>query len=227
MKKYLNITLLALCVAVPIFGYAADTAPSIVIKNVNVFDGVNEKLIPQTSVLVDGSLIKQIGADVAIPENATVIEGNGYTLMPGLIDAHWHTTYAYTPQSTLFVGDMSEVAIRGFLGAEKTLMRGFTTVRDVGGNPFTIKKMTDSGQYPGPRIFPSGPPMSQTSGHFDFRGKNDVPANNSDPLPYWERNSLIMTADGVPEVIKRSREILRMGATQLKIAGGGGRIVSL
>ena len=64
--------------------------------------------------------------------------------------------------------------------------------------------------------------MSQTSGHFDFRGKNDVPSNPADPLPYWERVGLIAVADGVPEVTKRAREILRMGATQLKIAGGGG-----
>jgi len=71
-------------------------------------------------------------------------------------------------------------------------------------------------------MYISGPPMSQTSGHFDFRGKNAVPANSTDPLTYWERNGLILTADGVPDVIKRTREILRMGATQIKISCGGG-----
>ena len=65
-------------------------------------------------------------------------------------------------------------------------MRGFTTVRDVGGNPYAIKKYTDSGEYPGPRLFISGPPISQTAGHFDFRGKNDVPRNSTDPMTYWE-----------------------------------------
>lgn len=95
-------------------------------------------------------------------------------------------------------------------------------MRDVGGNPFAIKQVTDEGLYPGPRVFLSGPPISQTSGHFDFRGKNDTPANMTDPLSYWERNALIMIADGVPEVIKRARENLRMGASQLKIATGGG-----
>jgi len=142
--------------------------------------------------------------------------------MPGLIDVHWHTYFANITISLLNTGDMSEMAIKGFVGAEQTLMRGFTTVRDVGGNPFAVKKLTDTGEYPGPRMFISGPPMCQTGGHFDFGGKNDVPSNSADALPYWERVGLVAMADGVPEVTKRTREILRMGATQIKIAGGGG-----
>jgi imidazolonepropionase-like amidohydrolase len=63
---------------------------------------------------------------------------------------------------------------------------------------------------------------NQTSGHFDFRGKNDVPADSTNPLNYWERNGVIMVADGVPEVMKCARENLRMGAAQLRIAAGGG-----
>jgi imidazolonepropionase-like amidohydrolase len=172
--------------------------------------------------LVEGKLIKKIGKSIKAPKGAAVIDAQGKTLMPGLIDAHWHTYYSNAPQSVLVAGDMSEVAIIGFLGAEQTLMRGFTSCRDVGGNPFAVKKMTDTGNHPGPRLFISGPPISQTSGHFDFRGKNDVPRNLTDPMTYWERNSLIMVADGVDEVIRRTRENLRMGATQIKIAGGGG-----
>ena len=190
--------------------------------NVNVFDGINEKLIMNADVLVEDNLIKQVSTKKITAEDATVINGDGRTLIPGLIDVHWHTEYAYAPVSIMATGDISEVAIIGFLGAEKTLMRGFTSVRDVGGNPFAIKKMTDTGKYPGPRVFASGPPISQTSGHFDFHAKNDHPANSTDPLSYWERNSLIMTADGVPDIMKRVRENLRMGATQIKISGGGG-----
>ena len=200
----------------------AKLKPSTLITNVNVFDGKNEKLINNASVFVEGNLIKQVSAGKILAEGAEVIDAKGKTLIPGLIDAHWHSYYAYAPQSVLVVGDMSEVAIHGFMGAERTLMRGFTTVRDVGGNPYAVKKFTDSGVHPGPRLYISGPPISQTSGHFDFRGKNDVPRNITDPMTYWERNSLIMVADGVDEVIRRSRENLRAGATQLKIAGGGG-----
>lgn len=216
MKKIFLILLLV-CSSVAF----SQTTSRILLKNCMVFDGVNEKLLNNNDVLIEGKIIKQVGKNLS-SEGASVIDAQGKYLIPGLIDAHWHTYYAYAPQSTLISGDLSEVAIIGFLGAERTLMRGFTTVRDIGGNPFAVKKMTDTGKYPGPRIFPSGPPISQTGGHFDFRLPNDMPSNTADPLPYWERVGVIMIADGVDQVIKRSRENFRMGATQIKISGGGG-----
>jgi imidazolonepropionase-like amidohydrolase len=218
-----RIAVVFLCFIGAVTGFADETEGNVIlIQNATVFDGINEQLAEGMSVLVEDNLISKIGKNLQAPARAEVIDAGGKVLMPGLIDVHWHSYYAYGPQSVLVTGDMSEVAIYGILGAEKTLMRGFTTVRDVGGNPYAIKKFTDSGEVPGPRLFISGPPISQTSGHFDFRGKNDVPANSSDPLTYWERNSLIMVADGVQEVTLRARENLRAGATQLKIAGGGG-----
>lgn len=195
---------------------------NVLIKNANVFDGVNEQLLQGTDVLVENNLIKQIAKDITAPEGAEVIDAQGKTLIPGLIDAHWHTTYAYCPQSILAQGDILEVAIISMKGAEATLMRGFTSTRDMGGNPFAIKKLIDRGDFPGPRILPSGPPISQTSGHFDFRDKNATPVSPADPLDYWRRNMLLCLADGVPEMTKRTREILRAGATQLKLATGGG-----
>ncbi len=198
--------------------------PITLFTNVMVFDGTTDKLLKR-DVLVEANMIKQVSKEalaVIQTDNVTIIDAKGMTLIPGLIDAHWHTYYANAPQSVLLTGDLSEVAIIGFIGAERTLMRGFTSVRDMGGNPFGVKKMTDTGKYPGPRIFASGPPIGQSGGHFDFRMKNDMPSNASDPLPYWERVGLIMIADGVDEVIKRSRENFRMGATQLKISAGGG-----
>lgn len=220
MKKSLIILTLVLFVS---FSFSAQEkkVSKTIIKNAVIFDGINETLIMGSDVLVEGKLIKKIGQNIT-DKDATIIDAKGKTLIPGLIDAHWHTYYANAPQSVLVTGDMSEVAIYGFIGAERTLMRGFTSVRDVGGNPYAVKKFTDTGKYPGPRLFISGPPISQTSGHFDFRGKNDVPRNLTDPMTYWERNSLIMVADGVDEVIRRARENLRSGATQLKISGGGG-----
>jgi len=101
-------------------------------------------------------------------------------------------------------------------------MRGFTTVRDVGGNCFSISKATDEGLIDGPRIYPSGGYIGQTSGHGDFRGPNDVPENPGTPLDYFQRVGHTLIADGVPEVMKRTREVLRMGATQIKVMAGGG-----
>lgn len=95
-------------------------------------------------------------------------------------------------------------------------------MRDVGGNVFSLAALTDSGLYNGPRIFPSGPAISQTSGHTDFRPATAVPAESDAPLVYMESIGHVIVADGVPEVLKRTREALRMGATQIKINSGGG-----
>jgi len=162
---------------------------------------------------------KKITKEVKI----NVIDGKGRTLIPGLIDAHWHTTYAYTPAQILLLnrGDMAEVAIISMTGAKETLLRGFTTVRDMGGNPFAIKKLIDSGEYPGHRILPSGPFMSPTAGHADFYSRLDSPRDKSH-MSYWEQNMMAMTSDGVAEVRLRTRDILRYGATQIKICTGGG-----
>jgi len=190
--------------------------------HVNVFDGEHKALADNQSVLVVGNKIQQIADTIMAPAGATVIDAKGKVLMPGLIDAHWHTMFANVPQSKLLSADVGYMTIAAAKGANETLMRGFTTVRGAGGNPFAVKRATDEGMISGPRIYPSGAPISQTSGHFDFHGPNDFPANSSDPLTYLERNGIVMVADGVPEVMKRVREQLRMGATQIKLAAGGG-----
>lgn len=194
----------------------------ILFTNVNVFDGVNEQLIENASVVVTNNLITAISTEDLAVAGGQVIDGGGRTLIPGLIDVHWHTSYCCAAQSTVVTGDILEIAIRGAIGSEGTLMRGFTTVRDVGGNPFATKKMIDAGEILGPRILPSGPPIGQTGGHFDYRPYQAVPSNPADSQWYWYSVGFMAMADGVPEVTKRAREVMRMGATQLKISGGGG-----
>ncbi len=142
---------LALLINVVLLAPVSWAQSSVLFKNANVFDGKNEQLLIDTDVLVEGHLIKTIGNDLEAGD-ALVIDAASRTLMPGLIDAHWHTTFCCTPQSTVVTGDILEVAIRGAMGAEPTLMRGFTSVRDMGGNAFSIKKMIDSGELVGPRI---------------------------------------------------------------------------
>ncbi|MGD9784232.1 MAG: amidohydrolase family protein [Hyphomicrobiaceae bacterium] len=171
--------------------------------------------------IVEGNLIKSVGgADLKGNETTTVIDCAGRTLMPGLTDVHWHMTMAEVPQMTILTGDVYEVAARAVPAAERTLMRGFTTVRDIGGNSFAIKKLIDSGVIPGPRMLVAGPPLSQTGGHYDYRLPSSLPSD--EPIDYWSRNSFFVVADGVPEVQRRAREVFRMGASQLKIAAGGG-----
>jgi imidazolonepropionase-like amidohydrolase len=151
-----------------------------------------------------------------------VIDGKGRTLMPGLIDAHWHTMMNFWPISKVFSADFGLLSIGAGKAAKETLLRGFTTVRDAGGNCFPVKKATDAGLIDGPRVYPAGPYIGQTSGHGDFRGPNDVPENPGTPLDYMQRVGHTLIADGVPDVLKRSREILRMGASQIKAMAGGG-----
>ena len=216
--------LLGLFLAVPAF--AADKnampKPKTLFTNVNVFDGKNEKRIMNANVLIEGNLIKQVSTKKISADGATVINGGGRTLMPGLIDAHWHVLFNSVAQAQLLSADFEYMVVMGVKSAEDSLMRGFTTVRDVGGNVFSIKKAIDRGVFPGPRIYPSGPMISQTSGHADFRPYTAVPTEDADVLSYLERNSLAMRADGVSQVHLRVREALRMGASQIKIATGGG-----
>ena len=199
-----------------------EPAMPILFTNVHVFDGVTEKRIENANVLVTGNLIATVSAEPIAAANARVIDGGGRTLMPGLIDMHWHSAYASIPMALGLNVDHAYHLLIGAKSNEKALLRGFTTVRDVGGNVFSLAKLTDAGIYTGPRIFPSGPAISQTSGHTDFRPATAVPADATAPLIYMERIGHVMVADGVPAVLQRVREALRMGASQIKINSGGG-----
>ncbi len=200
---------------------AQPVAPTL-ITNVNIFDGEHEGLADGMSVLVEGNKIAKIAKAIPTPAGATVIDAKGKTLMPGLIDAHWHSMFNFWPVSRVMNSDFGLLSIAASKAAGETLQRGFTTVRDVGGNCFPVMKAADAGLIVGPRVYPCGPYISQTSGHGDFRGPNDVPENPGTPLDYMQRVGHTLIADGVPEVIKRTREALRMGATQIKAMAGGG-----
>jgi len=215
---------LAYIIAVILFAFAAPAfaqqpAPksTVLFTNVHVFDGVNEQRIMNANVLVEGNLIKRVSADPVSAPGATVIDAKGKTLMPGLSDAHWHVMFANPTLPVLLNTDLQYLSILGAKGAGETLMRGFTTVRDIGGNAFGIKKAIDEGMIPGPRIYPSGPMISQTSGHSDNR-----PPNEPEHPIYLEKIHMLAVADGVPDVMTAVRQNLRMGATQIKLAAGGG-----
>lgn len=206
---------LTLCVS----ALAAD-APAkstVLITNANIFDGTNATLAQGMSVLVEGNKISKIDESIPAPAGATVIDAKGKVLMPGLIDAHWHVMFSEPTFPELLNSDVSWLTLLGMRGAHDTLMRGFTTVRDVGGSPFAIKKAIDRGMIDGPRIYPSGPNISQTSGHSDGRH----PADPGTPI-YLEKVNQLRIANGVPDVLVAVRENLRMGATQIKISIGGG-----
>mgnify|MGYP001814667228 CR=1 FL=1 len=201
----------------------AEQKPQLLFINCKIFDGNTAQPADESRLLVEGRLIKTIGdQSLTADEGSSVVDCNGRTLMPGLIDMHWHSAYSNIPMQLGLNTDHAYHLLIAAKGNRDALLRGFTTVRDVGGNVFSLAKLTDSGLYDGPRIFPSGPAISQTSGHTDFRPATAVPADPATQLVYMERSGHVIVADGVPEVLKRTREALRMGASQIKINSGGG-----
>ncbi len=101
-------------------------------------------------------------------------------------------------------------------------MRGFTTVRDLGGPSFGLKQAIDDGTVVGPRIYPSGAIISVTSGHGDFRQAFELPRAVGAPMSRQEQLGAAMVADSPDEVRVRVREQLMKGAVHIKLTGGGG-----
>jgi imidazolonepropionase-like amidohydrolase len=195
---------------------------AILFKNVKVFDGKSDKVTGQTSVLVVGNKIDKIGGDIAAPEKATLIDAGGRMLMPGLIDAHWHAMLVRPTPAEAISWDVGYANLVAGAEATDTLMRGFTTVRDVGGPAFGLKRAIDEGVVAGPRIYPSGAVITVTSGHGDFRQPFELPRTIGSARTRMEQIGGSLLADSPDEVRLRVREQLMLGATQIKLTAGGG-----
>ena len=205
---------------------AQEQSPTTVLfTNVRIFDGHSATLTSPTNVLVTGNKIEKITTD-SIRTNrsaqTTIINGNGRTLMPGLIDAHVHLMFSGVSQIVAMTADIGYVELQAAQEAGRTLMRGFTSVRDAGGPTFGLKRAIDEGIVDGPRIYPSGAFISQTSGHGDFRLPYEIPRSPSAPLSYAEVVGVAAIADGADQVLLRTREQLMKGASQIKLMAGGG-----
>ena len=192
-------------------------------RNVRIFDGRGASLSAPSNVLIKGNLIARISTEsIAAEPGVTSIAGNGRTLMPGLIDAHWHAMLIRLSPAQSIVGDVGYNNIAAGVEATDTLMRGFTTVRDVGGPVFGLKAAIDEGLIAGPRIYPSGAFITVTSGHGDFRQLSELPRTIGGMLSRMEQIGGSMVADSPDEVRVRVREQLMQGASQIKLTAGGG-----
>lgn len=199
---------------------------SVLFENVRIFDGTSEQLSAPSNVLVAGNKIQTISTgSIPAPEGGvTRINGEGRVLMPGLIDAHVHLIMETTPIEQLLSPNAPVEAVFQTAEANATamLMRGFTSARDMAGPAFELKKAIDRGDVVGPRIWPSGAMISQTAGHGDFRSLREIPRTPTSELSRAEQYGVGAIADGVDEVLRRTREQLMMGASQIKLAAGGG-----
>jgi imidazolonepropionase-like amidohydrolase len=204
-------------------GAAAAQAQAVLFQGVRVLDVEKGALGRPTDVLVEDGRIARIGSG-PVPAGATMIAGGGRTLMPGLIDAHVHMMFNSLSPKDMAAPDMTPAKLGALSAqqAEAMLMRGFTAVRDVGGPVFQLKQAIDAGKVKGPRIWPSGPMISQTSGHADLRGPHEPSRRFTGKVPAMEQAWASVVADGRDEVLTAVRENLRLGASQIKIAAGGG-----
>jgi imidazolonepropionase-like amidohydrolase len=201
----------------------AQAEPSkILLRQARLFDGQSDTLAVGVQVLIDANRIVAVDkSNNPPPSDAMVIDCGDRVLTPGLIDAHWHTIYAAVPLQVLMMGDPGIIFATSTAEAERTLLRGFTTVRDLGGPIFTFKQAIDTGIIPGPRIFPSGTMITTSGGHADLRMPFEIPAREG-RLSLSETMGAASIVDDVGDLKRRIREQLVQGASQIKLVGGGG-----
>jgi imidazolonepropionase-like amidohydrolase len=210
----------------PVSAIAQDKKPKpqVLFTNVNIFDGFSDKLAEGMSVLIEDNHIKEVGKSITA-DGATIIDGGGRTMTPGLIDMHQHVMLN-PPEGTLAYQTRWDGAAGGAFAhhhlVNNMLMKGITTVRDIAGDPLDIAKAIDGGHLPGPRIYSSGGAISQTGGHGDWAGRNVPPEDLANHHDMAQRTQNTWVVDGPDEVTKAVRLNLRRGAAFIKVMGGGG-----
>lgn len=189
------------------------------ITGARLIDGTGADPIEHATVVIEGERVTAVGASgaVTIPHAARVVEADGMTLLPGLIDCHVHLVGEFLDLMRSLMTPPSLSLLSAVPNARATLEAGITTARDAGGAPAGVKMAIERGFFPGPRLLVAVTLLSQTGGHGDFympccinmleHGPHDVP------------NGVV---DGVDEVRQRVREILRAGADWIKLCTSGG-----
>ncbi|MCM5527361.1 amidohydrolase family protein [Parasegetibacter sp. NRK P23] len=218
-------TLFCLLLLVITMSASSQETKSILFEKVRVFNGRSAVVSEPMYVLVNGNTIQKISAvPIDVATDAVKINGEGKVLMPGLIDVHVHLTFGALSKKDMLSPETTEAMLMQRVGisAEKTLLRGFTSVRDVGGPIFPLKAAIDQGKINGPRIWPSGATVSQTAGHGDFRTPDERSRRFFGEASMAEKYNATFIADGRDEVLTAVRENLRFGASQIKVMAGGG-----
>jgi imidazolonepropionase-like amidohydrolase len=183
-----------------------------------LLDPNHKELLGGFEVLVEGERIKEVSDRPITGTSATRVDLRGKTLMPGLVDAHVHVTASLVDIGANAALPNSLIALRASRIMNAMLMRGFTTVRDVGGAEYGLSLAVEEGLFDGPRLVVCGKALGQTGGHSDFRSRSDDRAG-----VFAERvGSLGRLCDGVDEVRKAAREEIKAGAQFIKIMANGG-----
>jgi imidazolonepropionase-like amidohydrolase len=232
LKHFLKTLALACAasLAVPVAGALAnDDAPAppakiLYIKAGHLFDATSDQLRDNIIIAVAGDRIQSVGAagSVSIPAGADVIDLSADWVLPGLIDCHTHLSARADKydEINIFRETPFTDAFNGVVNAKKTLLAGFTSVRDVGSPPFLavdLRNAINDGYIPGPRMVASGPPISITGGHGDINGFSPEVR-----VSLYPDEHDFAIADGPDQVRHVVREQVKYGVDVIKILATGG-----
>jgi imidazolonepropionase-like amidohydrolase len=219
MKTVVKLTwgvLAAAALWFPISAAAQDAPKQVLITNVSVWDGTSDEVIA-ADVLIEGNKIKAVAKGIDA-SGATVIDGKGGVVTPGLIDMHQHLMLNGGTSAGSYNWDAYTQGAHASRAAEYLLKSGFTTIRDIAGNSLSLKRAINSGILPGPRVYSSGPALGPTGGHQDWGAYNDGPGVGN----YQNLVNNTHVADGVAEWYRVGRWNFKSGADFLKVMSGGG-----
>ena len=208
---------LGTALAVLLLGSVASAQEAIVLKARRMLDVESGRIVADAVVVVRGKTIESVGA-AGIPAGAEVIDLGDLTLLPGFMDMHTHLSFDIEGDwiHRAVKTTAADMAIRGVRNARRTLMAGFTTVRDVGSGAFVdvaLQRAVENGLMEGPWIFPAGHALGITGGHCDTTGF--APG-------ILEEGPKGGVADGIDEVVKAVRYQIKHGAMVIKICATAG-----
>ncbi len=188
------------------------------LRNARIVDGTSPEPTDPMGIVIEDGTVRDVGPNVTAATDA-VLDLAGLTVMPGLIDCHVHVIATTADLGRNAALPSSLVAARSSVLMRAMLMRGFTTVRDLGGADRGLQLAVEEGAFLGPRLVICGKALSQTGGHTDYRGAFDSRDVG------WYASSLGAMGricDGVPEVRRAAREELKNGAQFVKVMADGG-----
>jgi imidazolonepropionase-like amidohydrolase len=202
----------------------------LVLRGATLIDGTGADPIA-ADVVVEKARIVTVARGASVPRDAEVLDLDGLTLLPGLIDAHTHLGLAVDLHELSAPGTipLAQLAAHIFTNVELALEAGFTTVREVGGLDGGVARAVELGLLRGPRVLPAGPLISQTGGHGDHRPQFQILDHPHGPTGVMDHPGLVQmmsVCDGPDEVRVAARRAFRNGATHIKVCVSGG-VVSI
>lgn len=187
-----------------------------IIKNINLIDGTGKNIQRCVDIKIENHVISEIGTHL---NGDNIIEGNGQYLLPGMIDSHVHVMLEMEPLERRLATPFSYNFYKAIDHLKRTVDAGVTTVRDALGADLGLKEAVNDGLILGPRLQISVNALTITGGHGDSYTKSGI------QLPILQDGYPGLPSgicDGVNEVRKKAREMLRAGADVLKVHATGG-----